>query len=93
MHGELMTRQRAQIGCSLLHLTFDAAQESHEARSFKFLSFPGVDSLGAEVGIDILDIVFFFSIETGDLHRNGRDGVDIIFEYAASLEESVSGGW
>ena len=35
------------MGCSLLHLTFEAAQASHEARS---LSLRSVFDLGADVG-------------------------------------------
>lgn len=55
MHCEPFAEQRAQIGCSLLHLTLEAAQASHEARSFGFLS--GVEGLedpeGTEVGESI----------------------------------------
>lgn len=91
MHGELMMEQRAQVGCSLLHLTFDAAQESQEARSFGLLYFLGIDGLGAEVGDDILSVVFFLSIMIGARQRNGRDGRDIIVDDAASFGESVSG--
>jgi hypothetical protein len=91
MHGELMAEQRAQVGCSLLHLTFEAAQESHEALSFKLLVFLGADVLGAEVGEDMLSVVVLLSIITGERQRNGRDVIDIIFDYAVSFEESVSG--
>lgn len=50
MHGEPLIRQRAQMGCSLLHLTFDAAHVSHEALSFGFLSLFEAVVLAAEVG-------------------------------------------
>jgi hypothetical protein len=85
-----MTEHRAQVGCSLLHLTFDAAQESHEALSFRLLIFLGVDVFGADVGEDMLSDVFLLSIMTGERQRNGRDAIDIIVDYAASFEESVS---
>lgn len=50
MHGEPLVAQRWQIGCSLLHLTLEAAQASHEARSFGFLSGTAFEGWGAEVG-------------------------------------------
>ena len=34
MHWEPLAEHRWQVGCSLLHLTLEAAQASHEARSF-----------------------------------------------------------
>jgi hypothetical protein len=49
MHCEPLAEQRAQIGCSLLHLTLEAAQASHEARSLGLRSLSDED-LGAEVG-------------------------------------------
>jgi hypothetical protein len=48
-HCEPLALQRAQIGCSLLHLTLEAAHASHEARS---LGLRSVFDLGADVGID-----------------------------------------
>ena len=50
MHCEPLEEQRAHNGCSLLHFTFEAAQASHEARSFGFRSVAVVDGLGADVG-------------------------------------------
>ena len=91
MHFVWVWRQRAQFGCSLLHLTFDAAQASHEALSFRFPSRRGVNGLGAEVGVDILSGVLLLSSMTGDLQRIGRDGVDIMIQRASSVKESVSG--
>jgi hypothetical protein len=43
------------MGCSLLHLTLEAAQASHEARSFGLRSLFNED-LGAEVGGLITEI-------------------------------------
>lgn len=43
------------MGRFLLHLTFEAAQASHEARSLSLLSLVDVD-LGAEVGDVVVDV-------------------------------------
>jgi hypothetical protein len=56
MHCEPLAEQRAQIGCSLLHLTLEAAQASHEARSLGLRSLSDED-LGAEVGDVTVDVV------------------------------------
>jgi uncharacterized protein YunC (DUF1805 family) len=48
MHCEPFAEHRPQMGCSLLHLTLEAAQASHEARSFGLRSLS--EDLGAEVG-------------------------------------------
>ena len=51
MHCEPVAEQRWQIGCSLLHLTLEAAQASHEARSLGRRSLSALDEdVGAEVG-------------------------------------------
>jgi hypothetical protein len=52
MHCEPLVEHRPQIGCSLLHLTFEAAQASQEARSFGLRSLSDLD-LGAEVGTEV----------------------------------------
>jgi hypothetical protein len=56
MHCEPLAEHRAQIGCSLLHLTLEAAQASHEARSLGLRSLSDED-LGAEVGDVTVDVV------------------------------------
>lgn len=48
--------QRPHIGCSLLHLTLEAAQASHEALSLGFRSLSDEADLGAEVGEDMMEI-------------------------------------
>lgn len=53
MHGEPLTEQRAQMGCSLLHLTLEAAHASHEARSLSLFCLSTEDSFGAEGGRDM----------------------------------------
>jgi hypothetical protein len=66
IHAEPLAEQRAHIGCSLLHLTFEAAQESHEARSFSFLSLIGKGVFGVEVGEDMVEVdagLFNFTFE------------------------------
>ena len=51
MHCEPLAEQRWQIGWSLLHLTLEAAQASHEARSLGRRSRSALDEdVGAEVG-------------------------------------------
>lgn len=51
MHCEPFAEQRWQIGWSLLHLTLEAAQASHEARSLGRRSLSALDEdVGAEVG-------------------------------------------
>lgn len=47
MHCEPLAKHRPQMGCSLLHLTLDAAHASHEARS---LGRRSLSDFGAEVG-------------------------------------------
>jgi hypothetical protein len=63
MHCEPLAEQRAQIGCSLLHLTLEAAQASQEARSFGLRSLSEED-LGAEVG-DVMDMGDMVGIDVG----------------------------
>jgi hypothetical protein len=68
MHGERLAEQRAQVGCSLLHLTFEAAQESHEARSFSFFSLPDKNAFCAEVSEDMIAVGLGLSKMTVDCH-------------------------
>jgi len=61
MHCEPLAEQRAQMGCCLLHLTLEAAQASHEARSLGLRSCCAlvvslVEDLGAEVGEGMGDV-------------------------------------
>ena len=51
MHCEPLAEHRAQMGCSLLHLTFEAAHASHEARSL------GLRSLSADFGAEVGDLI------------------------------------
>ena len=53
MHGDPFAEQRVQIGCSLLHLTFEAAHASHEARSLGLFCLSDEDDFGAEIGEDM----------------------------------------
>jgi hypothetical protein len=63
----------------LLHLTFDAAQESHEALSFSFLSLPDEGVLGDEVGDDMMEVDVGLLIMTGERQQYGCDvGVIIV---------------
>lgn len=55
-------RQRAQVGCSLLHLTFDAAHISHDALNFGFRCLCEAVDLGAEVGGDMVEAVVTISV-------------------------------
>jgi hypothetical protein len=69
MHCEPFAEHRPQMGCSLLHLTLEAAQASHEARSFGLRSLSEdlgaeVDDLGAEVG-DLMIEVDKVGVEVG----------------------------
>jgi hypothetical protein len=72
MHCEPLAKHRPQMGCSLLHLTLEAAQASHEARSFGLRSLFNED-LGAEVG-DLITEIRKDGVEvglpstTGDCH-------------------------
>lgn len=54
-----MAAQRAQMGCCLLHLTFDAAQASHEARSLGFRSGTALEDCWADVveSVDMVEVV------------------------------------
>ena len=56
MHCEPLVEQRAQIGCSLLHLTLEAAHASHEARSLGLFCLSKEDDFGAEVGEDMIGV-------------------------------------
>jgi hypothetical protein len=67
-----LDKQRPQIGCSLLHLTLDAAQASQEARSFGLRSLSDVD-LGADVGdvrvgVVMVGVDAWLSMLMGDAH-------------------------
>ena len=66
-----MAAQRAQLGCSLLHLTFDAAQESHEALSFSFLSLPDEIFLVVEVGEDMMGVDVGLLMLTSERQQDG----------------------
>ena len=63
MHCEPLTEHLAHIGRSLLHLTFEAAQASQEARSLGLRSLSEVD-LGAEVG-DLMVGVVMAGVDVG----------------------------
>lgn len=55
-HGEPLAVQRAHKGCSLEHLTFEAAQASHEARSLSLRSLSDLHLLGAAVDEDMMKV-------------------------------------
>jgi hypothetical protein len=59
-------------------LTFDAAQESHEARSFSFLSFADKDVFGVEVGEDMIDVDIGLSLVMDECQLNRCEMEDII---------------
>jgi hypothetical protein len=72
MHCEPLAKQRAQMGCSLLHLTLDAAQASQEARNLGLRSLSDAD-LGADVGdvrvgVVIVGVDAWLSTDMGDAH-------------------------
>jgi hypothetical protein len=69
MHCEPLAKHRPQMGCSLLHLTLEAAQASHEARSLGLRSLSDED-LGAEVG-DLVVAVDMDGVEVGLWSTNG----------------------
>jgi hypothetical protein len=69
MHCEPLAKHRPQMGCSLLHLTLEAAQASHEARSLGLRSLSDED-LGAEVG-DLVAVVDMEDVQAGLLSTNG----------------------
>jgi hypothetical protein len=52
-HCISLVAHRRQTGCSLLHLTLEAAQASQEARSLGLRSGTALDGLGTEVGESI----------------------------------------
>jgi hypothetical protein len=64
MHCEPLAEQRVQVGCSLLHLTLEAAQASHEARSLGLRSL-SADDLGAEVGDLMLSVDMVVGVDVG----------------------------
>lgn len=53
MHCEPLALHRAQMGCSLLHLTLEAAQASHEARSFGLRSLADFGVVVAGRGVEV----------------------------------------
>ena len=53
MHCEPLALQRVQMGCSLLHLTLEAAQASQEARSFGLRSAADLGVVVAGRGVDV----------------------------------------
>lgn len=53
MHCEPLALQRAQMGCSLLHLTLEAAQASQEARSLGLRSAADLGVVVAVRGVDV----------------------------------------
>lgn len=55
------------MGCSLLHLTLEAAQESHEARSLGFRSGTALEGWGAEIG-EMVGGVVEGPIANGECH-------------------------
>jgi hypothetical protein len=74
MHCEPLAKHLAQIGCSLLHLTFEAAQASQEARSLGLRSLSDEDfGAGAEVGdliegADVIGVEELLSSTIGACH-------------------------
>ena len=80
MHSEPLAEHRWQIGWSLLHLTFDAAQASHDARSLGRRSRSAflVDE-GAEVGDCMASVEVGASNLVGDCcHWGSSVGKDIV---------------
>lgn len=53
MHWEPLALQRAQMGCSLLHLTLEAAQASQEALSLGLRSVADLGVVVAGRGVDV----------------------------------------
>ena len=66
------------MGCSLLHLTLEAAHISHEARSFSFRSLFADDDLGTEVGEDMVEAVLDPVEPEGECHCKDSGVVDIV---------------
>jgi hypothetical protein len=67
MHCEPLAEHRWQIGWSLLHLTLEAAQASHEARSLGRRSRSALEEdVGAEVGNRIGGVDMGLSNLAGD---------------------------
>lgn len=89
MHCEPLVEQRAHIGCSLLHLTFEAAQASHEALSLGLRSLSEEDDLGADVGERMIGVDLEWSSTIG-LCQCEVDGVkDIIVAYRSKSQSQA----
>jgi len=94
MHCEPFAEHLWQFGWSLLHLTFEAAHASHEARSFGRRSLSTFEDLGAEVGEGTADVEIGASSTVGaGCHCCGvcgmKDIVAIVFKVLVSKICSV----
>lgn len=56
MHVEPLVVHRAQVGCSLEHLTLEAAQASQEALNLGLRSFACAAPFGADVDEDMMKV-------------------------------------